>query len=139
MLYDFFQNYSGVVIALSSGFFGATFFMLVQLSGRLSGGSGEDAREMWNWNFLVLRSLVGIGGALIIYFFFESGLLEGSIWPDLAMLNYEKLEKCCEDGAQWRIPNKDLSLLVIWSFLAGYSQTLVPSILVKTETKAGYE
>ena len=137
MLYEFFQNYSGVVIGLASGFFGATFFMLVQLSSRLTGGSSEDAREMWTWTFLVLRSLVGIGGALIIYFFFESGLLEGSIWPDLTLLNFVMLKECCEDGVQWRVPNKDLSLLVIWSFLAGYSQTLVPSILVKTEAKAG--
>jgi hypothetical protein len=102
MLYDFFQNYSGVVIALSSGFFGATFFMLVQLSDRLSGGSGEDAREMWNWNFLVLRSLVGIGGALIIYFFSKVDcwkVVSGRISPCLTMKNWRNVARTAHNGA----------------------------------------
>ncbi len=36
-----------------------------------------------------------------------------------------------------RVPNKHLALLIIWSFLAGYSQTLVPSLLTRTEARAG--
>ncbi len=130
---DFFPSFSGIVFALSAGFFGASFFMLVELQNRMTGGSLDDIKEMWKFSFLMLRCFVGIGGALILYFFFQTGLLQGSIWPDLTMLSFESLH----DIPKLKVPNKDLSLLIVWSFLAGYSQTLVPSILVSTEARAG--
>ena len=126
------DNFAGLMIAMCSGFFGASFFMLAQLQSRLSEGSLDDVREMWGWGIISLRCLVGVGGALILYFFFQSGMLQGSIWPKLTELNFAP---CCTPEKLW-VPNKDLSLLIVWSFLAGYSQTLVPSILVKTEARA---
>ena len=34
-------------------------------------------------------------------------------------------------------PNAQLALVVVWSFLAGFSERLVPSILKSTETTLG--
>ncbi len=138
MLVGIFDGFTVIIFALASGFFGASFFMLIQLQTRMKESSLSDIREMWKWSFIFLRCLVGIGGALILYFIFQSDLLGGSIWPNLVKLNFDS---CCKVGgtSELYVPNKDLSLLIVWSFLAGYSQTLVPSILVTTEARVNQE
>jgi len=140
MLLDFPHGYTGILVALVSGWFGAGFFMLVQLQARLSEGGMVEAREMWTWYLLLLRSLMGIGGAAILYFFFETGLLEGAIWPDLQQLHFSQVVRVVEKNEEpigsHLVPNINLSLLVVWSFLAGYSQTFVPNILERTEARA---
>ena len=38
---------------------------------------------------LPLRSIVGVGAASILSFFFRCGLLEGTLWPQLGTLGFE--------------------------------------------------
>jgi len=127
----FFQAYMGILIAMSAGFLGATFSMLIQNQRRVSEGSLEDLTAASSWYALIVRGSVGLGAAVILYFFFESGLLEGSLWPDLENLSFNGVKSL--HGAH--VPNANWCLLVIWCFLAGFSETLVPSILQKTEQK----
>lgn len=161
------DGYTGFLLALASGFFGATFFMLARLQGDLAKTSELDMRDLWSWPIIFLRCSVGIGAASILYFFFESRLFESSLWPNLQMLGFSPLGPTPSDAssvvqtlnatenpvssqhgllkvAQQQntdamppmIPNKDTALLIVWSFLAGYSQTLVPNILVASEEKS---
>jgi hypothetical protein len=127
-----FRTYPGLIVALASGFFGATFSMLVQAQRRTSEGTLEDLGSACAWRTLGVRASVGLGGAAILYFFFRSGLLEGSLWPDLSRLGYDALAS----GDAGLVPNQHWCLLVIWCFLGGFSETLVPNILTKTEQKA---
>ncbi len=136
----------GLVIAMASGLLGAAFFMLIQLQQRISEGSLADVRDMWSWWLLILRCTVGLGAASILYFFFRSGLLEGSLWPDLGKLGYGLVEKIVDEDQQEIeilntgtriVPNTHLALLIVWSFIAGYSQTLVPNLLLNTEGRQG--
>lgn len=127
-----FRTYPGLVVALASGFFGATFSMLLQTQRRTTAASLDDLSSASSWRTLMVRSSVGLGGAAILYFFFESGLLEGSLWPDLKQLSYLPLNS--SDGGL--VPNQHWCLLIIWCFLGGFSETLVPNILIKTEEKA---
>lgn len=71
----------GLWIAVVSGLFGASFFLLIELQRKLGQGDTADLREMWAWRFLLLRCIVGVWDASILYFFFLSGLLEGSLCP----------------------------------------------------------
>ena len=128
-----FRMYPGLIVALASGFFGATFSMLLQTQRRTSEGTLEDVNSACSWRTLIVRASVGLGGAAILYFFFRSGLLEGNLWPDLGLLQYEPLVSIGSDGL---VPNQHWCLLVIWCFLGGFSETLVPNILTKTEQKA---
>jgi len=128
-----FRMYPGLIVALASGFFGATFSMLLQTQRRTSEGTLEDVNSACSWRTLIVRASVGLGGAAILYFFFRSGLLEGNLWPDLSQLGYEALAGVGSDGL---VPNQHWCLLVIWCFLGGFSETLVPNILTTTETKA---
>ena len=129
----------GLIVAMVSGLFGASFFMLIQLQQKISEGSLSDARDVWTFILIVLRCIVGIGAASILYFFFHSGLLEGSLWPDTSKLGFQAVEKVTDTQgvhlieANKYILNRNFCLLIVWSFLAGYSQTLVPNLLVQTE------
>ncbi len=133
----------GIVVAAVSGLLGSSFFMLIQLQQRLTDGGLADARDMWTWPLLMLRCTVGVGAALILYFFFKSGLLAGSLWPNLSQLAFTAVKPvAAADGSidiqrgDYMVPNRDFALLVVWSFLAGYSQTLVPNLLLSTESKS---
>jgi uncharacterized integral membrane protein len=128
-----FRTYPGLIVALASGFFGATFSMLVQTHRRTAEGTLEDLSSACAWRTLIVRASVGLGGAAILYFFFRSGLLDGNLWPDLRELGYDPL---ASGGSDRIVPNQHWCLLVIWCFLAGFSETLVPNILTKTEQKA---
>jgi hypothetical protein len=120
-------------VALASGFFGATFSMLLQTQRRTSEGTLDDLNAASSWRTLVVRGSVGLGAAAILYFFFRSGLLEGNLWPNLSELGFDALKS---GGADGLVPNQNWCLLVIWCFLGGFSETLVPNILSKTEQKA---
>jgi uncharacterized integral membrane protein len=128
-----FRTYPGLVVALASGFFGATFSMLLQTQRRTAEAPLDDVNSASAWRTLMVRSSVGLGGAVILYFFFRSGLLEGSLWPDLSRLGYDPL---VNRGPSAIVPNQHWCLLVIWCFLGGFSETLVPNILTRTEKKA---
>ncbi len=134
----------GLIIAAVSGMLGAAFFMLVEFQTKVS-TSGElaDIREMWTLLFVIARCIVGIGAASILYFFFKSGLLEGNLWPNLQQLGFVLVESGYQtttgarveliDTGRKVVPNGDFALLVVWSFLAGWSQKLVPNLLLATE------
>jgi hypothetical protein len=126
-----FRSYPGLLIAMSAGFLGATFSMLIQNQRRVSEGSLEHLNVASSWHTLIVRGSVGLGGAAILYFFFESGLLGGSLWPDLNELDFVEVKGFKE----LLVPNKNWCLLIIWCFLAGFSETLVPTILQDTEHK----
>lgn len=128
----------GLIIAVVTGFLGSTFFMLVQLQTRLSEGGLTDARDMWTFRMILVRCIVGVGAASILYFFFKTGLLDGSLWPDLQAQGFQKLVFSVNDGEielsdRYYVPNGNMALLIVWSFIAGYSQTLVPNLLLNTE------
>ena len=117
---------------MASGFFGATFSMLLQSRKRASEGSLEDLSAASSWTTLTVRASVGLGAAAILYFFFRSGLLEGSLWPDLSKLEFHPGELVRES----LVPNRHWCLLIIWCFIAGFSETFVPNILTQTEAKS---
>lgn len=129
----------GLLIALVTGLLGSTFFMLIQLQERLAEGSLTDARDMWTMPMIVLRCIVGVGAAAVLYFFFKSGLMDGSLWPKLHTQGFEVVKRTAgaSTDPSFYVPNRDLALLIVWSFIAGYSQTLVPNLLLSTEGRQG--
>lgn len=107
--------------AISSGWFGAAFSMLISLKDRLLQSNLDELRVNYRYDFLASRVVIGIGAAFILYFFLRADLLTGSIFPNL---NSSDLSP------------KDASLFVIWSFIAGFSEKFVPNLLTKAEEKA---
>lgn len=120
--------------AVLAGAWGATFSILTSLKDRLKGSGLDELKLMRPWVMLLSRALVGAGAACIFYFFIVSGLLSGSaisnIFPDFT--NTAK-----STSPNGMLPVNQLALLVVWCFLSGFSERLVPGLLERIESKAG--
>jgi hypothetical protein len=76
---------------------------------------------------LRLRILYGMIGAIIFYFILRSGIVSGSVFPSKdALSGY---------GAKPLSVDADLACLLVWSFIAGFSERLVPDTLTRIESK----
>jgi len=75
-----------------------------------------------------------MGGALIVYFFLHANVLSGSMLPNTSKIGLDIVPYPRANGIELISPNSDLALLIIWSFIAGFSERLVPGILAATET-----
>ena len=133
-----------LVSALAGGW-GAAFSMLSSVKGRLESADLNDLKLMRSGWILWSRPLIGVGAAAILYFFTASGLLAGAAFPTFVT----KME-IAAGQAQPATPGApatpavppappartQLALLIVWCFLAGFSERLVPSLLAKTEDRA---
>ncbi|WP_092860691.1 hypothetical protein [Albimonas pacifica] len=137
-------GYSGLVTAIAAGLFGASFSALVG-SRKVTAVSIEAMKTMASVSQIAARLMVGGGGAAIVYFFFETGLIQGVAIPDLDNLAFARIGAGAggEGGGEGHartfgelIPNADVSLLMIWSFLAGFSESFVPRMLTQVEGAA---
>jgi len=124
---DFDQSSKIIILVITSGFFGASFSMLTNRRTKLATASLEDLKVLHRQGYIFARSCIGGGAALITYFLIQANFLDAIISKDLIpvlpVTNY--------DLAGY----KNISLLIIWSFLAGFSERLIPSLLIKIERR----
>jgi len=111
-----------LLITVTSGFFGASFSMLTSLKKQLTLCTIEDLKVHHRLIYILKRPFIGVGAALIFYFFIQSGMLKGSLFPALPI----------PEQAQLANNYHQISLMIIWAFLSGFSERLVPHMLKKT-------
>jgi hypothetical protein len=136
---DWVEDWSGLPLysTLTAGLFGALFSRLLYLQQRwdtLTIGGLKDAQE---YTSIFLRGCVGMTGAVIVSFFLMSKVVDGALFPDFQKIGLDTIYKVHDPGEfgfHLIFPNKDLALLIVWSFLAGFSERLIPTILQDTET-----
>jgi|GEM_PF-930599 len=111
-----------IYTAVKCGWLGAAFSMLMSLNYRLREITRNlDALKVQRrWGFIVSRVIIGIGASMIFLYFIQAGIINGPLFPQLAV----------------PLDSKNFALLVVWSFLAGFSEKLVPNLLTKTEQQA---
>jgi hypothetical protein len=82
---------SGLGFAAAAGLLGASFSAMVN-QGRLAELENiEEAHAATSPQMIALRLGVGVAAALIVYFFFESGLVEGALFPDLQQIGFGRV------------------------------------------------
>jgi len=109
------------ISALMAGFMGSCFSMLISLKGRVESITLKELENLHKLHFILTRIITGVGAALICYYFFRAQLLSGSLFPD-----FSKSEEI-------RLNSKTYFTLIIWCFIAGFSEKLVPNILTRAE------
>jgi len=72
--------------AMTAGLFGAFFSRLQTLQSNWDNLSLGQVRDAMDWRSIWLRGVVGMGGALVVYFFIQSGLVGGGLFPDFAKM-----------------------------------------------------
>ena len=146
-----------LVPAVLAGCWGASFSMLSSLKDRLDASDLDALKVMRALWVLASRVLIGAGGASILYFFFVSGMVTGPAFPDLkseAQQYAASRQRQAQDpqlpsaavvaaaqagaspqAAAKQPPLEVFALLVVWCFVAGFSERLIPGLLAKTESK----
>ena len=128
--------------AMTAGLFGAFFSRLQTLQSNWDNLSLGQVRDAMDWRSIWLRGVVGMGGALIVYFFIQSGLVGGGLFPDFKQMGVSQIwypETADADVHRFHLiqPSVGLALLIVWSFVSGFSERFVPGILAATETSLG--
>jgi len=127
-------SWRSLLLVCAAGAWGASFSMLLSLKKvDLEKVSLDQLKVMLTPGVFLARVCIGTGGALVLLFFMISGVLSGTVFPDFA---------AGEPGggsaatANLVVNSKSLVLLVLWCFIAGFSEKLVPSLLADSERRA---
>ncbi len=136
-LIDHFPNY-GLYTAVSFGLLGSFFSRLVAFNAN-GVKSVEEAENRYNFRSLLVRGGVGMCGAIILYYLLRTNIVGTLIAPDLSKLSYDQMDNTVTMLSSTKftvlVPSRDWCLLVIWSFLAGFSEQLVPDTLARSQAQ----
>ena len=126
-------SWRSLLLVSSAGAWGASFSMLLGLKKvDLEKVSLDQLKVMLTRGVFLARVCIGAGGALVLLFFMVSGVLSGTVFPDFGPGETD----AGPAATVALVDTKRLVLLVLWCFIAGFSEKLVPGLLADSERRA---
>ena len=127
-----------LTLAATFGVLGSFFSLTNDFQTKIRTLNFEDVDALYKRRMILLRLLFGLIGALIFYCVIRSGLLSGTVFPKLETLKLGDLFAKVAPTARSSEtdPAINLAKLLVWSFIAGFSERLVPQTLSATEARA---
>ncbi|MCG8409130.1 MAG: hypothetical protein MI923_28335 [Phycisphaerales bacterium] len=71
-----------LAVASSAGFLAAAFSAMISVNRRLLQCTLEEAKLLKRWIYIIVRALIGVVAAAILFFFLQSGLFVAPILPE---------------------------------------------------------
>lgn len=122
-----------VFTAITAGCLGAAFSLLINIRKRLEESNLDGVKVLHRYSYIISRVVIGMGAGLIFYYFLQSGLIQGSILPTPFSGTALPIPTSELPSPPRPLLYKDLALVIVLCFLSGFSETLVPNLLSKTE------
>jgi hypothetical protein len=115
-----------IVTSMAAGWMGTSFSILIGLGNRIQQSSNFDLKIIHRIDYILSRALIGMISGLILFYSFQSGILTGTFFPEfnesIPLLN-----------------DANKALLIVWCFVSGFSEKLVPDLISKVEKNANRE
>ena len=150
-----FSNEPGWSLAMvaSFGLLGAYFSRIMTFQSHIASVTFDEVLQAYIGRTLRMRLLYGTIGAIIFYMFLRSGLVGGDMFPHLDRIGIAEqhiwrfgargveqdanAKALLPSGLTVLAPTVDLAKLLVWSFIAGFSERLVPDTIGRVENEAG--
>jgi hypothetical protein len=129
-----------LIVTTFFGFLGAYLSRLIAFQNTAVTLSVDDLENGYSWHFLMVRLLVGGLSSVILYFVISGHLIGGELFPapdDGASGGFGSLWTVHNGaGMPYEGPSANFAKLIVWCFIAGFSERFLPDSLSALEAKS---
>ncbi len=129
-----------LIVTTFFGFLGAYLSRLIAFQNTAVKLSVDDLENGYSWHFLMVRLLVGGLSSVILYFVISGHLIGGELFPapdDGATGGFGSLwTEHSGAGMPYAGPSANFAKLIVWCFVAGFSERFLPDSLSALEAKS---
>jgi hypothetical protein len=128
------------IVCVFFGVLGAYLSRLIAFQNNAASQSFDDLENGYAAHFIFVRLLVGGLCALVLYFLIAGRLLAGELFPESIVADGEGFGSLWKDydvgGTQYSGPTANFAKLIVWGFIAGFSERFLPDHLSALEAKS---